>query len=397
MSRKQVMSGLAAALVIGLLGLGAGIVHALRAETPPALAPARQAELATWLRVNGQKPAAYVAGQFDDHDVVFLGEMHRVKHDVLFVQSLLEPLYHRGVRVLATEFGRREDQADIDTLLNATAWNETLAREITFRQFVWWGYQEYVDIYKAAWRLNRDLPADAPPLRILGINNSPDWSHIETRADRDRGEVKRKVWGGSSERDWAQVILDAVTAGEKVLVHCGMHHAFTAYRQPIVIDGEFKHFDRDPRCGNHVYNVLGKRAVTICLHSPWHGDDGYSSRMRHPAGGAIDVLMQASGPRPVGFDLAGGPFGELRVTCTVYRHGYDDFKLADFCDGWIYTKPISRYEGVTPILDWIHPGNLAHAQAQSPNPAFRDAGCKEFNDAIAHDASMPQRWGRRLQ
>lgn len=397
MSMKQVIMGAGVVLVIGLLGIAAGTVYALRADPPPALSPVQQAELATWLQENGLEPAAYVAGRFDDHDVVFLGEMHRVKHDVLFVQSLLEPLYDHGVRVLATEFGRREDQTDIDALLNAPTWNETLAREITFRQFIWWGYREYIDIYKAAWRLNRGLPVGAPPFRILGINNSPDWSFIKTQADRDKGDIKRKVWRGDSERDWAQTILDAVTAGEKVLVHCGIHHAFTAYRQPIVVDGEFSHFDRGLRCGNHVYNALGRRVVTVYLHSPWHGDGGYNGRMRYPAGGVIDALMAAIGPRPVGFDLAGGPFGELRVTDTVYRHGYDDFKLDDFCDGWIYTKPLSQYEGVTPIVDWIHSGNLSHAQAQSPNPEFRDAGCEEFNAAIAHDATMAQRWGSGLQ
>ncbi len=386
-----------AVLVIALVGITAGTVDGLNTAKPAALSPAQQTELATWLQENGQDPTSYVTNQFNDHDVVFLGEMHRIKHDVLFVQSLLEPLYEHGVRVLATEFGRREDQTDIDTLLNAKHWNETLAREITFRQFVCWGYQEYVDIYKAAWQLNRNLPASAAPFRILGINNSPDWSFIKTQADRDKGEIKRKVWGGGSEKDWAQTILEAVADGEKILVHCGIHHAFTAYRQPVVIDGRFKRFDIDLRCGNHVYNELGPRAMTVFLHSPWHGEGGYQGRMQHPGDGVIDALMAATGPRSVGFDLAGGPFGILQITNTVYRHGYKGFKLENFCDGWIYTKPISSYQGVTPIDQWIHPGNLNLAQAQSPNPKFRDTDCEGFNAAIARDATRPQRLGSYLQ
>ena len=397
MNKKQVITGVGVVLAIGLLVIVVGVASALRADAPPTLSPPLQAELTTWLQDNGLDPAAYVVGQFDDHDVVFLGESHRIKHDVLFVQSLLKPLHDRGVRVLATEFGRRRDQADIDALLTAPAWDEALAQEITFRQFVWWGYREYIDIYRAAWQLNRDLPAGAALLRILGINNSPDWSFIETQADRDNGQIKRKVWRGETERDWAQPILDAVAAGEKVAVYCGINHGLTSYRQPIVVDGEFIRFDRSLRCGNHVHSALGDRAMTVFLHSPWHGDDGYSDRMRHPAGGAIDALMAAIGPRPVGFDLAGGPFGDLRINDAVYRHGYGDFKLADFCDGWIYIKPISQFEGVTPIAGWINAANLSHAQAQSPNPAFRDAGCEEFNAAIAQDANMPLRWGKRLK
>jgi hypothetical protein len=397
MSGRRIMRGVGAALAIGLLATGAGGMFALRAEAPPTLAPQRQAELAGWLRDNGLEPTAYVTGRFDDHDVVFLGEMHRIRHDVEFVQSLLAPLHARGVRVLATEFGRREDQADIDALLGAPEWNETLAREITFRQFVWWGFQEYVDVYRAAWELNRSLPDWSPPFRIIGVNDSPDWSFIETQADRDRSEIKRRVWRGGSEKLWAQAILDAVADGEKVLVHCGLHHAFTAYRQPIVIDGAFSHFDRDLRCGNHVYAALGERTMTICLHAPWSGAGGYGDDLRHPADGVIDALMLAVGPRPVGFDLDGGPFGELHVVDAVYRHGYDDFRLADLCDGWIYTRPISRYEGMTPIPGWINDANLARARAQSPNPAYREGSCEAFNLAVARDAKMAERWANRLR
>ena len=385
-------------VVTSLALIGLLVLPACSTGTPeqgdfPSIDPALQSQLAAWLEVEGETPEKYVVGLFSDHDVVFLGEQHRVKQDALLVQSLIEPLYKAGVRVLATEFGRREDQAEIDSLLGAPEWNEDLAREIAFRQFVWWGYREYVDIYRSAWVLNQGLPEGAPRFRILGINASPDWSLIRTEADRDDPAIKRKVWGGTSEEDWADVILDAVRSGEQVLVYCGIHHAFTEYRQPIVIDGEFRLFDRSLRCGNHVFAALGKRAVTLFLHAPWHGQEGYGSRMRHPAGGVIDALMLAEGPRPVGFDLAEGPFGEIRVEDAVYRHGYEDFKLLDFCDGWIYTKPISECVGVTPIPGWVNESNLEIARAQSPNPAFRDASADDFNEGIARDAEIHRRWG----
>ncbi len=332
----RVVTGL---VLINLLVLPACSTGAPEQGDPPSIDPALQSKLAAWLEVEGETPENYVVALFLDHDVVFLGEQHRVKHDVLLVQSLIEPLYKAGVRVLATEFGRREDQAKIDSLLGAPEWDEDLAREIAFRQFVWWGYREYVDIYRSAWTLNQGLPEGAPRFRILGVNASPDWSLIRTEADRDDPAIKRKVWGGTSEEDWADVILAAVDSGEQVLVYSGIHHAFTEYRQPIVIDGEFRLFDRSLRCGNHVFAALGKRAVTLFLHAPWNGPEGYGSRMRHPAGGVIDALMLAEGPRPVGFDLAGGPFGEIRVEDAVYRHGYEDFKLADSCAGGIYTHP----------------------------------------------------------
>lgn len=378
---------------ISLLMLSACSIVKAEPSAPPPIDPALQSKLAGWLEAEGETPERYVVGLFSDHDVVFLGEQHRVKHDVLLVQSLIEPLYEAGVRVLATEFGRREDQPQIDSLLSASEWDVDLAREIAFRQFAWWGYREYVDIYRSVWMLNRGLPAGAPQFRILGINDSPDWSLVTTDADRNDPEIMREVWRDGGEEQWAGVILDAVRSDEKVLVYCGIHHAFTEYRQPTVVEGEFRRFDRTLRCGNHVFAALAKRAVTIFLHAPWNGSEGYGSRMRHPADGVIDALMLAEGPRPVGFDLDEGPFGELSVKDAVYRHGYEDFKLGDFCDGWIYTKPISEYVGVTPIPGWVNESNLERARAQTPNPSFRQASVEEFNKGIARDAGISRRWG----
>lgn len=295
--------------------------------------------------------------------------------------------------MLATEFGRREDQPLIDSLLALPEWDEGLAREIVFRSFVFWGYREYVDVYRAAWRLNGGLGDGAPRFRILGINDSPDWSLVRTEADRDDGRIMREVWKGGGEDRWAEVILDAVRSGEKVLVHCGIHHAFTRYRQPVVWGGEFKRFDTTLRCGNHVYEAIGGRAVTVYLHAPWNGAGGYDSPMVHPAGGVIDALMIERGPRPVGFDLPGSPFDTVRVGDAVYMHGYEDFTIGDFCDGWIYTKPISAYEGVTPIPGWIDAGNIERARAGSPNPEFRDASIEQFDRAVARSADIPRHWG----
>ena len=386
----RVVTGL---VLIGLLVLPACSTGTSEQANSPPIDPALQSKLAAWLEVEGEAPEDYVVGLFSDHDVVFLGEQHRVRQDALLVQSLIEPLYEAGVRVLATEFGRREEQAKIDSLLGAPEWDEDLAREIAFRQSVFWGYREYVDIYRSAWALNQGLPEGAPQFRILGMNDSPDWSYVKSEADRNNGTIMRQVWGGTSEGDWADVILVAVRSGEKVLVYSGIHHAFTEYRQPVVRDGEFRRFDSSLRCGNHVFAALGKRAVTVFLHAPWNGQQGYGSRMRHPAGGVIDALMLAEGPRPVGFDLDAGPFGEIRVGDAVYRHGYEDFKLADFCDGWIYTKPISECVGVTPIPGWVNESNLEFARAQSPNPGFRQASAEEFNEGMARDAQMHRRWG----
>lgn len=391
-SVKAVLSCGLAVLILTLIVISACADHSELPELDPTL----RAELESWLTTEGRAPNEYVVGLFDDHDVVFLGEWHRIKHDLLFVRSLFKPLYDAGIRVFATEFARREDQPLIDTLLAKPNWDEALARRIVFQQFVHWGYQEYVDLLKAAWEVNQGLPEGAPRFQVIGMNDSPDWSYVKTQEDRDRAEIKRKVWQGGGEEFWAEVILDTVDAGERVLVHCGIHHAFTQFRQPIVNrDGEFVRFDTSLRAGNHVYNAIGKRAITIFMHAPWPPASGYYSRYSvPPADGLIDALMlgRPEGPVAVGFDIVGSPLADIEIKDAVYRHGYERFTAATFCDGWIYTQPYGQCEGVTAIEGWIHDGNLEHARQQSPNPRFRTASAEDFNGSIAHDAEMERRF-----
>jgi len=355
-------------------------------------------QLNAHLRSHYMTPEDYIISKFKDHEVVFLGENHRYKHDVELVQGIIPRLYQAGVFTLATEFARREDQPLVDRLLNGPTYDEALARQITFNQYVFWGYQEYVDVFKAAWRLNHGLPGTRRKFRILGVNCSPDWSVVQKEEDLYHDpKIMAKVWHGCSEEQWAKVILDEVVAkGEKALVYSGMHHAFTEYRQPVYSEAKrsFVRFG-DVRMGNYVYNAIGKRAITISLHGIWYSSEGYSRPSVYAADGYIDAVMAEVDPglRRAGFDTGGTPFGNLPGTTTVYKYGYDKFSLSVFCDGYVYQLPLSQYEGVTPIKDFVNQANLSTARAQSPEPKFKHASADDFNKEIVAEADIRTRLG----
>jgi len=201
-----------------------------------------------------------------------------------------------------------------------------------------------------------------------------------------------KVWRGCNEEQWGKVILDEVVAkGEKALVYSGMHHAFTEYRQPRYNETSHSFVEfGDVRMGNVVYKAIGKRAFTISLHGVWPSSDGYNRPSVSAVDGYIDAVMSELLPNlsRVGFDTSGSPFGELPGSTSMYKYGYDKFVLATFCDGYIYQLPLSKYEGVTPIKDFVNQSNLAIAQSQAPDPKFRRATADDFNRAIVHDADV---------
>ncbi len=344
-------------------------------------------------------PEDYVIQKFKEHDVIFVGEFHRIRHDLEFIQKLIPLLHQNGIYHLSLEFARREDQPLIDSLLNGTMYDEGLGRRLTFLNLVFWGFQEYVDIYKAAWKLNRGLPKDARKFRILGLNDSPDWSYVKTEEDRDKGTVMRKVWKGGGEHLWAKVILDSVVAkGGKILVYSGIHHAFSEYKQPVVVNGKFIRFD-DTRMGNYVFKEIGKRAITICLHAPWPGTEGYGGPFVQPVDGLIDRLMLEIDPKfqRVGFNTKGTPFEKATGKTSVYQHGYENFTLAAFCDGYIFQQPLAAYQGVTPIRDFINEENWEYTRVQSPSPRFRNASIDELNEVIAKDAGMVPKLIQRME
>lgn len=364
-------------------------------HTPPPLDAKIGAELKSYLETHKQTPTDYVLSKFADHDVVILGEFHRVKENVELIHELIPRLYGRGIRVLATEFARREDQPLLDSLLNGAAYDEALAREITFKQFSYWGFQEYVDIFKVAWELNQQLPDMLPKFRILGMNDSPDWSIIKSDADRMNETLKKLVWQGGGEEFWAKVVTDAVASGEKVLVYCGIHHGFSGYQQPIVVDGKFVRFETE-RTGNYIKRALGERVMTVYLHAIWPPNTGYGGIYVYAADGQIDALMKDLGPSyyPVGFDLKDTPFGLLHGETSVYSQGYENFTISQFADGWIFQCPISQYHGVTPIEGFINGKNFETAKQQSVNPSLRKLTIDELNKVIAQDAKMAWWLGR---
>lgn len=366
------------------------------AQTPQSIDQKVKASLIEYINTHYQSPEDYILSKFKDHDIIFLGEYHRIKHDPELVQRLIPLLHRSGIYYLGFEFARRQEQPLIDSLLQAPEYNEQIARQILFKAFVAWGFKEYVDIFKVVWQFNRSLPQGGRQFRILALGNSPDWSVLKTSADRDNREAMSKVWHGETEENWAKVLIDAVISrSEKALVYCGTHHAFTEYRQPVVVNGKFIRFG-DTRLGNFVFQKIGKRAFTIFLHAPWVSSDGYDKPVVRSVDGYIDAVLNELNPKfqQVGFDLKGTPFGKLPGETSIYKFGYDRFTLETIYDGYICQGLLSKYEGVTPIKDFINEHNLEEARAQAPNPELRTISADDFNEGIAQDADIPRRFAR---
>jgi len=129
----------------------------------------------TFIEKTGKEPTQYILDKFKQKNYVVFCEPHKLKHEVEYITSLIPALYKDGVFNLAIEFGNVEDQAKMDELINNSDFNRDLAIEImrNYTEYGIWGYQEYLDLYKTVWELNKLSNTNKFRIILLGNLNTP--------------------------------------------------------------------------------------------------------------------------------------------------------------------------------------------------------------------------------
>ncbi|MDL2254716.1 hypothetical protein LJB78_00345 [Bacteroidales bacterium OttesenSCG-928-J16] len=305
-----------------------------------------------YLKKQGQSPKDYVISKFKNYDYVFLGEYHRIKQDVDFVSSLIPDLYKNGVRNLAYE-SEHSCQAVVDGALSAKEWNEQLLYHNLSTGFgIYWGYTEYLNIFKKAWEFNQTLEPDQPKFRIVLV--SANWDPCREDDPPFGSDVNHP------DDVFAEIFeKEVIEKDEKALIFCGKHHAFTRYKQPIYnfekgeLEGLF-----DGRFGNIIHKKYPEKTFNIFLHSPWTSNKGWEEQSVRPVNGVIDSLMATFENSPMGFDVRNVIMGKLKADDAYYAFGYEDFKLEDFCDGYIFLAPYKEMKFVSPEPNFYDDYNL---------------------------------------
>lgn len=313
--------------------------------------------------VSFQPADQYLISQFKEKDVIFLGELHRIKEQVEFVCKIIPILHENGINLLFSEFANFKDAKLIDSLITAKTFNDSIARRIQFNNSWYWGYKEYVDIYYSAWKTNQNLLPNEKPFRIIGI-------------EIDDNSI---VGSFDAEQVWAHIIDScSFEKGIKALVYCGIHHSLTNYNHPYLVNDTLKGFVTT-RVGNLLYKKYPNKTITIFLHGPWYGYS-YSTSVL-PCNGLIDSLVNSlpEGKKEIGFSTSDKLFTNFSLNHSLYSIGYTDATLKDLCQGYIVIKPICELNPVTVIPNFINESNIEECIKQSE---MGNLTAKAFNDTI---------------
>jgi hypothetical protein len=359
------------------------------------------ATLVAWASSAWRSPAEEVVRSFDAHDVVFLGEFYKIREHAVLVKNLIPALCTAGVRNLGIEYALSESQPDIDALLAAPVWNEAEARRITFTWVVTWGFQEYLDIYRAAWEVNRSLTPGERPFRIVGLSVRQNWEYLHSERDLEDAEALKKILAnGVPDEHMAEMIQrEFLDRGEKALVYCGLQHAFTRYRSTEYEKNmKDKGFAETRRAGTILFDRVGGRVATLALHAPWP-DSSQQTGLAYPAGGMIDSLLLAlpPGKQAAGWDTAGTPLGLLPVDSGGYATGHEHLTLAGLCDGYVATGPLNTLHAATAIADFVPADAADYAVKNFPGVRPAKLDVKMINAAIVEEAQALEQALRRFK
>jgi hypothetical protein len=330
------------------------------------ISPEEKQELVQYLKNHWKSPEDYVIEKFKDYDIVFIGESHRVKHNLELIYDLIPLLYQVGIYNLGIEFGGYEYQDEVDKLIKADEYDEDLARLIMFKFYVIWGMKEYMDIYRKAWELNKSLPEGAPKFRVVNLG-------YRIKRSPKIGLFLKILFKGEPDEFMGKMILkEFVYKNQKALIFSGSHHAFTHYYQPIY-NFEKKELIRlkKDRMGNVVYHKIPNKVFNILLHKPWPTKESIEVGS-YPVDGVIDTVMQEFEDKRVGFDVRGTPFGKLKDDDTYYALGHPDFALSTICDGYIFLNHFKDFEECTVDTKFITEKNFEEALDYFDEPERRD-------------------------
>lgn len=312
--------------------------------------------VATYLLKQSQKPVEYVLTKATSHRITIIGEGHWLQQDVNLVAALI-PLLNKADMDLATEMFPASEQSRIDELITAAKWNGQAANAVM--RAASWPYQEYRDLLRVAWSANQGA---ARRIKILALGPPEDWRRVLL----PRGET------------YESFMADLITkhikdSSRRLVVYCGMHHAFTRYYQAeLSNDGKARAYM--DRMGNILSRRFGEQVFLIALHKPiWCGSPAQPAYCL-PFGGRVDCEAAKVG-RPRGFDVVGSPLAELPFEpVDYYAYGHTALRFVDYTDGYVWSGPLESFRPVTiiPINEYA-PDASSMEQVAHSNPFNNEA------------------------
>ena len=335
-----------------------------------------------YIKDNGQPHLEYVLDKIRSHSVVAIGEDHWIDAHPQFLCDLIAASAQdstANIDVLAVEFGSERYQYLADSLIKSPVYREDLVFKILEYAPDDLGnpYKEYADVFKAVWENNQKKP-ESLRTRIVLL----DPAYIQ-----DYFDGKAYVYTGSRDDNMFNIIRSHVIRGSHIVFYAGISH--TLARINGIRQGDY--YYNWPSAGFLLKSCYPQDVFIINLWGGLMGSNGYiensQTRWTLIAYGVMDKAFQKYGNKPVGFDLT-DDFPLLRTetyfanpTTKMSSYGEKgspytkEQKLSDICDGIVFVKPVSEFNG-------MHLINIYDEEFIEKANKRTDGSCKTAEDIL---------------
>ncbi len=335
-----------------------------------------------YIKDNGQPHLEYVLDKIRSHSVVAIGEDHWIDAHPQFLCDLIAASAQdstANIDVLAVEFGSERYQYLADSLIKSPVYREDLVFKILEYAPDDLGnpYKEYADVFKAVWENNQKKP-ESLRTRIVLL----DPAYIQ-----DYFDGKAYVYTGSRDDNMFNIIRSHVIRGSHIVFYAGISH--TLARINGIRQGDY--YYNWPSAGFLLKSCYPQDVFIINLWGGLMGSNGYiensQTRWTLIADGVMDRAFQKYGNKPVGFDL-NDDFPLLRTetyfanpTTKMSSYGEKgspytrEQKLSDICDGIVFVKPVSEFNG-------MHLINIYDEEFIEKANKRTDGSCKTAEDIL---------------
>ena len=352
---KKVLKAILILIGIIIFSLGIYIVFNLNIfHKTKVLTPAEKITYLQQIDSSTSDPFNFIADKFNDHSIVFIGEFHKRKQDLEFFSNLIPYLYReKKINVIGWEFGAADYQKDADSVVTAPEFDRKKAISIMRRSMYYWCYEEYLNIFKTIWQLNKEIAPTEEKIRFLQLNTPyiPKlWSSPDPKT-RLEGRMKNfdNILPGIVERE-------VIQKNKKILIYCGLHHSFTKFKTPKM----FFLKERE-RAGQRLYEKYPDEIYQICLMCAFLPRWTMYYELRHrqdykcvyPFDAVFNQLYDTL-KRPFAISSSNPCFANLKDYNSFYAFDKGNgIKLKDFCDGCIMLNSFDKFEPVHIINDWV--------------------------------------------
>lgn len=303
----------------------------------------------------GAEPYKFVADKFDDHSIVFLGELHKREQDLNFLNTLIPYLYKtKKINMVGWEFGASDYQKDADSIVTAPDFDRKKAISLMRKSNYYWCYEEYLNVFKTIWETNKTIPATYEKIRFLQLNKPyvPKKWNSHNRAI----QIAERQLNSFDNNLPIIVEKEVLKPNKKILIYCGLHHSLTKFKTPIIF------FKQDAgRAGQILYAKYPDKIFQICLLSPampkWTiyyeiiNKEDYS--WSFPFNGVFNQIYDTL-QKPFAINTSNPLFADIKDNNSFYSFDtWSGVKLSEFCDGIIMHTAFDKINPVHFISDWV--------------------------------------------